>query len=288
MVATHLLKTKRKKNFIQNKKLKKKKNKKKILIEVIDDEEEEKDFNQIKDVVMKSEPKIIEEKKKSIVKINPIVEKSHKKKVAKPVVISNKTTTTTSLIKKKDAPASSMEIENSTSQPAKNISVKPMIEVLDEIHEETGFIPRSPNKKQTREKMETNSSSILSPVKRINGNIPVPNTFFDFQRLWIKLNTVEKNEVILQMDSVKFPEVFGQSLNAEILESILECYDNVVMNEIYKQKVYDAIENLTKVARFGLLTIFLNKNCKNSLQKIFTQLQNSSFDCHNLKKKWGC
>ena len=111
----------------------------------------------------------------------------------------------------------------------------------------------------------------------------------------------DRAELILSYDPEIFPSLFGQCLSKEILGSIIKVLGSsfreeksCFLFEIYAANIEDTTEiicaglnSLTKVPRFGLLTMFMNEDAKKLLGDIWAYLEKNGSDVSVLKKKWS-
>jgi len=252
------------------------KKKKKILIQMVDDDDEEEIVKRKLQIEEGEDSSDEEEACPVIPKKQTVVEAVNEEDVqVKPIE------------------KSSVTIEEVQSEPINKEPKKAKQVVMEVLHEEEapGFIPKTPEKTPVEIKKadEPTSPSDCSPYRRWKDRnsepYDRPAKFFDFRRLWVRLGPEDRAELILSYDPETFPSLFGQCLSKEILASIIKIYAANI--EDTTEIICAGLNNLTKVPRFGLLTMFMNGDTKKLLGDIWTHLEKNGSDVSVLRKKWS-
>ncbi|KAJ8965197.1 hypothetical protein NQ317_013349 [Molorchus minor] len=115
-------------------------------------------------------------------------------------------------------------------------------------------------------------NKVLTSYNTTNNNFIVPQTSLQFCLTWKKLkNMEEKYKYLKCVPPHNLPQIFLASLENDIFSSILEVLVKHFIDN--KDYVFDILDNLTRVKRFGALAAFMSTEDKANLWKLYDYMK---------------
>ena len=120
---------------------------------------------------------------------------------------------------------------------------------------------------------QTNDKTVSSQDNSISNNITMPKNSHEFQKFWRKCqkDKIKKYQYLISIGGSSLAKIFQAEISMGLLGEVID-----ILNENWKAedffKIYNILQSLSSVKRFGLSLQFLSNQEKEQLVKLFQKL----------------